>query len=257
MISNDFSMLRELVNDDYYDYDERVDRTVDAYFVVQLLKTSLTSNNYKDYEAFYNSAINYNKKNNLRDFILSGKRQYIDVEETIQEDSKEELFQELILKTLKKFPLGYDKNEPDISGMNYIYSFLNGNINAVTRDDNLRQRVSQNLSLSDIEAIIYNSGVLGNDAGDKLDNYIRMVVLNDIIHCMTIKWPDNVVANIEEFMLTNDCRYITSKVGKARNLARTFQGTEMQKFLTQLGVSGINEYIQRYYKNNSNSYERS
>ena len=52
---------------------------------------------------------------------------------------------------MKKYYLGSDKGNPDLSGIDYICAFLNGDIRAVTRDNNLRERALKAYNLQQEE----------------------------------------------------------------------------------------------------------
>lgn len=243
-VSKDISKIASLLAEKYKNSSLYDGYLMDAYFIVDLLKKSLVSNRVNDYEQAYVDFSSNSKKREVNHIINGNKT-----------ENKESLFQELILTTMKKYPLGSNSDYPNLSGFDYLYSFLKGNKKAITRDNNLRERVNAQLSVEDVYNIVYSSGVLGDTIDQKLTNYIKMVMLNDIIRCMESRRGVNTVSNIKEFMRTNNPIYITNKIGNARKLVFTFQGKDMSSFLSGLGC-GIEEYIEYYYKKNSSGYER-
>ena len=237
MVSNDFDKICSYLIDNFLDELS----VVNAYFIVQLLKKSLVSNDFKDYEEFYRNACDKNIKNNV---FYQYKNKDI--------NPKEKLFQEMILTMMKKYPLGCDEEHKNISGYSYIMSFLkNGNRKAITRDNNLRNRVSENLNLNDIAKIV------DCNIDDNLifllnvNIYIKMTMLNDIISSMKMKFPKDFVSRLKMFLSSNDSLYITRN-GGARQLAKTLQAYEIRNFFGQLGdVVGIEDYIFKYYDENN------
>jgi len=206
--------------------------------IVDLIKTSLLSDNMQDYYYGYNRCVNTDKEQ-LSNNIKYGELNVV--------SNKEQLFKELILVTMKKYPKGYDRENPNVSGFDYIFDFLYGNIRAVTRDNNLRNRVSQNLNMEDIYNIINNSGVVGNNLKDKVSNYVKKVMLDEVIRCMDIRSQDSGRTNIDRFMRTNNSSYITNKVDNARRLVYTLDAEMMRTFLVEHGVVNIFDYINQYY----------
>lgn len=241
-ISSNVSEIKRILKFKYEDDANDSNKVIDAYFVVDLLKKSLVSNNLNDYDQAYLNFCNVDRKRGISNIVSDEKN-----------SSKESLFQECILAMMKKYPLGSDPKHPNISGVDYIFSYLKGSKIAITRDNNLRERVSSELSIQDIYDIVSYSGIFGNNIKEKINNYIKMVMLNEIISCMSIRMGNNMISNINEFIRTNDSLYITNKVGNARILAYTFSGTDMRIFLANLGVRGIEEYISKYYRDSNNN----
>lgn len=215
----------------------------DAKCVVELLKRSLKSNDLKEYDEFYKVARDVNKRR------MFGKN-----EVNNEFDEKKQLFDELILVTMKKYPMGYDEDYPNMSGLDYINNFVfDGYIGSVTRDNNLRSRIKEaNLKKEDVFSILENSGIVGDNIRNKFNNYIKMIMLNEMIRCSTIKFGDCGILQIDDFIKTNSLEYITYSVGKARNLAETLDGSEIKNFLADLGVRDIFEYQEIYYNNDKN-----
>lgn len=237
MISKNSKKIKSLLDKNDY---SKID---DAYLIVQLIKKSLVSNDIRDYEQFYNLASDVNARANVSHMFN-------------QKEDKRNLLDELILTTMKKYPLGYDRHKLHISGWNYIISYLNGNINAVTRDNNLRLRVKDNLKKKDVFEIVNNSGIIGNNITEKLSNYTKMVMLNEMIRCLAVRNPRCVVSNIREFIKTNDFTLITNSVDQARRLAFSMQANDIKEFFKELGVTSIDEYIEYYYNKKENEYRR-
>lgn len=218
----------------------------DAKCVVELLKKSLCSNSFKEYEDFYKVASDVNKRRMIGQNKVDN-----------EVDEKKQLFDELILTTMKKYPLGYDADNRSMSGYDYISDFVfGGNIRAVTRDNDLRMRVEKaGLNDGDIWGIIYNSGIIGN--GEKgLYNYVKMVMLNEIIRCSEIRFPGQGKDVVNEFIYTDRLNCITNRVGRARNLAKTLRAADIKNFFQDLGVDYLDDYMQYYYNSENLGYGR-
>ena len=48
-----------------------------------------------------------------------------------------------------------------------------------------------------VYAIVNDSGIFGNSLKDKINNYIKKVMLDEVIRCMVIRFDDNSLNNIE------------------------------------------------------------
>lgn len=170
-------------------------------------------------------------------------------------DVKKKLFDELILTTMKKYYLGSDIGNPDLSGIDYICAFVNGDIRAVTRDNNLRERVMKiGLNNDDISRIIENSAVANTEYA--LDNYIKMVMLNEMIRCSYERFPGRGNVAVNEYIYTGRSISITNSVGRARILTKTLRPEDINDLFQSLGVTNLDEYIKYYYKNDKMRYER-
>lgn len=230
----------------------------DAYVMNDLLKLSLGSNNINDYYYLYDKVRDFEYRDCLEKKISSkyieqlvGNTAEVIMSSNNMVEDKEELFKEFILTTMKKYPLKYDKSKPNLSGFDYIINYINGNENAVTRDNNLRDRVNNNLSKYDIYDIVDKSGINGNNIGNKVNNYIKKVMLDDIIKSMKQKYPNNYLNNLRGFLAKDDLGYITSN-GKARYLAKTMRANDLRRFMYDMGVNNIEEYINKYYNEEEN-----
>ena len=244
---------------DSYDRKNKRVYLTDACVMNDLLKLSLQSNDINEYYSFYDRVRTFESRKNLERVVLSRYNEQltkntanviISSNNNVKED-KESLFKEFILVTMKKYFLGYDKKEPNKSGWAYIVSYINGKKEAVTRDCNLRERVNTNLSREDIYDIVNNSGIIGNNIYDKINNYIRKVMLDDIIKSMKERMPDNYITNLNGFLSNNNLKYITSN-GEARYLAKTMRANDMRRFMYDMGVNSIEEYINKYYNEEEN-----
>ena len=167
-------------------------------------------------------------------------------------NNKEELLKEFILTTMKKYPIGYDSTKPSKSGIDFIYSYLKGNDRAVTRDFDLRNRMKNEISREEAFQIINDGVVNGKNTNEKIVNYVKIQMLNEIISCMQRKFGNGFIWGMEQFMNTNDLKYITNSVGNARQLARTFTGYGICQFLGELGLSNLQEYMDNYYNIGNN-----
>lgn len=234
----------------------------DAYVMNDLLKLSLKSNDINDYYSFYDKERDVKFRRGLEKNVLSRYREQLvgNTAEVIMASynndnnmasEKEELFKEFILTTMKKYPLGYDKSSPNKSGWDYIISYINGYNSSVTRDNDLRKRVNQNLSRVDIYDIADKSGIMGENLANKVNNYIKKVMLDDIIKSMKERMPNDYVNNLRGFLIEDNLNYITSN-GKARDLATTFRAGDMRRFMYDMGVNNIEEYINKYYYEEEN-----
>lgn len=225
----------------------------DAYGIIRLLDMALSSNDMKKFEEHFQFLNHKMGRATLLEAIENG----FELEKASSEDnSKEELLKEFILTTMKKYPRGYDKKKTDVSGLQYILSYLNGNDKSVTRDHDLRNRMKNEISRDEIWQIINSSGIMGNDIVIKLVNYVKVVMLNDIISSMNQRMPHCAIANIEKFMRTNQLSLITNSVGNARQLAKTLKGPAIMEFLQSLGMKDLNEYIENYYVAKNYGYGR-
>lgn len=229
---------------------------VDAYFVVNLIKLAMTSNDMKDYYNYIEICKNHKIRNKVTNAVYNGDG-YLDFDSLVDvndnDKDKVELFNELILTTMKKYPMGYDEEHPNYSGFNYILAFLKGDTRGVTRDNGLRNRVKESLKSEDVYDIVKNSGVIGEDDAQQLYNYIKVVMLNDVISMMKIRFPNNYINNINKFIETNNERYITDSIGNARQLVITMDSSVINKLFSDLYIKDIYEYMDRYYVDTNTS----
>lgn len=244
VVSKDLNRVASLLSKTEAQDDKKV---IDAFNVIKLLQGRLASNNMKYFSSYYN-ALNNNTHKNQLSHSFKEDNEYTEILD------KDSLFSEFILTTMKKYPLGYDEKNPNVSGFNYIYSYLKGNDKAVTRENNLRERINNNLSKEDIYSIINKNSINGNTLDEKVLNYINMIVLNDIISSMMKRFPNTYIINLKKFMISNDFKLITNSVGNARKLVHTMDASEIKKFLNSINVCDIEEYINKYYsfKNEEN-----
>ena len=162
-------------------------------------------------------------------------------------EDKEELFKELILTTLKKYPKGFDDNDPELSGLDYIMHFLRGNINGVPRDNNLRDRVKNNLTSDDIVNLLNVNHIPGVDLSQKLNIYVKMIMLNEMIRCSEIRFPNHGLDQVNEFINTGNLKFITGNVDNARNLAKTLGPDGIDVLFRSVGVPDIYRYAEVYF----------
>lgn len=220
---------------DLPDINNNSKKLIDASLIVELIKYSLSSNNLEDYFNFYKYAINKKLKyNNIT-----------------AEENKEELLKEVIITMMKKYYKGYDINNPEKSGIIQILLFLNGNIKAITNDNNLRERVKNNLTVDDILSLATEAGIAGQSNKDIIINYINTIILNEIIKCLEIKKPNKGITQIQKYLKSGNLRFITKKIGEARTLAKYLSPNKIQELFINLGVHDIYQYSKDYYKNKS------
>ena len=210
----------------------------EAKLLVGLFKLSLETNKIEDYYDY----IENSKKNNYSLYTNSGQINY-------QREDKKELLKEFILTTMKKYPLGFDINNPNLSGINYIISYLNGDINSISEENNLRYRVSNLLKSSDIKSIISSSIIplFDNNYNYQVYYYIYAMMLNEIIRCTEIRFPGSSIQYINEYIRTGNLNLITDKIDNARNLAKTLTPNIISSLFNYLGIQTINDYINYYY----------
>ena len=221
----------------------------EAKSIVGLFKLSLDTNNIEDYFNFVEHGYNY-LYNNVNGY-------------TSEEENKKELLKELILTTMKKYPIGYDETNKNLSGLDNIFSFMNGYIDTITEENNLRQRVNNQLTGQDIMDIISNSNIplYNSDVNSQIYYYICAIMLDEIIKCTSQKFPGQEKQYINAFMQTGDLKLITGEVGNARALAKTLQPHLINSLFAYLSIKSIDEYMNNYYgnlfKNSINSNWRS
>ena len=213
---SDYSMFPRV-----YDEDERIK---DANQVVNLLKLSLKSNSINDFFMFYDS--------------ISTEKEMV---------SKEDLLKELILTTMKKYPKGYDKDNPFYSGFDFLSNVFKGNISGVTRTNNLRERVLKNLSLNDIVDIANSHFIDGKNNFEVCMNYAKMIILNEMIRCSEERFPGYGTEQVKNYIDSGRLSYITEKVGSARSLAKSLNPEMIQKLFYDFGVCDVDEYASNYY----------
>ena len=215
------------------------EKETDATFILELLMKSLGSNNIDDYFKFY-------------DYV-----QKIKHGRTNTTEDKEELFKEYVLTTLKKYPLGFDDKNPEKSGLDYIISFLNGNINGVTRENNLRERVKNNLTPNDVANILNSNYIPGTDLNQKLNTYIKMTMLNEMIRCSEISFPNQGLDLVNKFITNGSLIYITNHIDGARNLAMTLGPEGINILFRHIGVPNIYCYAEKFLaKAKQNGYQK-
>lgn len=218
------------------------EKLLEASLVLELVKYSLGTSNIEDFFKFYNYAINKKKES-------------YNSTKNVQED-KEELFNEVILTTMKKYHKGYNPNEPERDGFNYLEHFLNGNLNGITRDKNLRTRVQNNLSLEDTLMIAKQNNIPGNTNIDIVLNYIKTTILNEIIKCCEIRNPGYGILQVQEYLNSGSLKFITEGVANARTLAKNLDPNMIHNLFINLGVQNIEEYVKYYYNNKNKSIQK-
>lgn len=217
------------------------EKQLDASLVLELIKYSLGSNNIEDFFKFYNYAIN--KKNEFHNNA------------SYQVD-KEELFKEVVLTTMMKYPKGFDQNNLEYSGFNFIDNYLNGNIKGITRDNNLRERVKSCLTPNDVFSLAIESGMTGKSNYDIVMNYVKTIILNEIIKCSETRFPNHGLDQVQAYLRNGRQTCITESVGKARTLAKNLNPNMIYELFTQLGVQDIYQYAQHYYKDKNKNIQK-
>jgi len=181
---NNSEMLASLVADN-----PKKNAVVYASLVVHLLKNALKSNDMKVYHECVSQYIKMDKDKLVVSDLAKG--------DSRSKEDKILLFNELITVMMKKYHKGFNYRNRDMSGVDYIMAYLKGNTKAITRDNNLRDRVEKNLSSGDITSILLSSGVKGKYLEEKLKNYVDMVMNNK-----TTKTVENKEALFNEMILT-------------------------------------------------------
>lgn len=207
----------------------------DPELILNIIKLSLTSNNIKDFNNCYNN--DCIKQHNESTNLLK------------DNNDKVELFNEVILTTMRKYPRGCDKKDRDVSGYDYLNAFFNGNILGVTRDNNLRDRVIKNLSVNDVNELVFNSGIVGDTMEAKRWNYVKMVMLNEMIRCSTVRFGKKGFQQVQAYVNSGKLDYITNSVDGARIIAKTLNPQEIINLLSDLGVNSISDYMDYYFNN--------
>ena len=108
---------------------------------------------------------------------------------------------------------------------------------------------NKNLSVDDINQIVFNSGIVGNTIEIKRRKYIKMVLLNELIRCSIVKYGPNGFWQVQSYIDEGKKSYITYSVDKARIITETLSPQEIKKLLSDLNVNNISEYMQYYYSN--------
>lgn len=252
-VSNDFDLIKSHLSPQEKVSSYLKENVADAFGIVRLIDMSLSSNDMYNFEEHFQ----YLNNDMGRKALLSSIDVGFEVEDvSSKENTKEDLLKEFILTTMKKYPRGYNLQKVNSSGLQYIISYMNGNDKSITRDHDLRNRMKNGISRDEIWQIINSSGIIGDDPVIKLINYVKVVMLNDIISSMNQRMPHCFISNIEEFMMTNQLSLITNSVGHARQLAKSLNGSAIKEFLQNLGMRDLNEYIKNYYIENNHGYGR-
>ncbi len=226
-----------------------MEKAQDASNILELLRHSLESSNIDDYFKFYEWV---KKRKKVKSNVSNDKK----VESNVPED-KEELLKEYILTTMKKYPKGFDGNDQERSGLDFIILFINGNFNGVTRDNNLRERVRKNLTVSDIANILINNHIPGANLNQKLNIYVKMTMLNEMIRCSNIKFPNQGLDAVNKFIETGSWQYITQSIDNARNLAKTLGPEGINNLFRSVGVPNIYRYAEEFLEGKKqNNYHR-
>ena len=229
---NDYNELDKLLR-----YDEK-EFEYDAYMVLKLISLSLKSNDINDFYKFYDYVLSDKSINDFDKYKNHANLDDID-------SSKESLFEEFIIQMMRKYPLGYDRNHSDVSGYHYILSYLNGNNNSITRDNNLRGRIINNLSSDDIILLLGSSGVSGNDIYEMLHNYINIVIFKYIVNTIEVVHPGCVCFAINNYISSCDSCFITRTNG-ARRLIANLKPKDIEVVFQELGVKNIDDYVKKY-----------
>lgn len=215
--------------------------TTDSLYIVSLLKKSMESNKIEDFYKFTDFAFNEKIYDEVDLAVVNDEK--VNMEEVHnnynlgERGNKQELFNELILTTMKKYSDGYA----------YLGNFFDGNIMGVTRTNNLRERVANNLSLNDVREIVLDSQLPGYSYEEKLVNYVEVVMLNEMIKCSSKKFPGHGLGQVSEFIYSNNNVYITNSVGEARRLSYNLDASRIKSLFKRLGVRDVYEYGSSYY----------
>lgn len=216
------------------------------FYIYDLLNAYLSNSNFNEYI----KRVECYKNVNLQNSVFK----YMNPDLILYNHSKE-LFDEFILETMKKYPIGYDPNNKNISGYDYINKFLNtNNYRAVTRNNGLRMRMQENLNNQDCIKIILNSNVPGNNVEEIKINYIQITMLNAIIQACMIKYPTNYLLSLNRFLTTGNPNFISAKINKARYLAFTLNNQQINQLFQRLNVHSFEEYIDMYYNCNEKKF---
>ncbi|MEE3344082.1 MAG: hypothetical protein VZS44_08350 [Bacilli bacterium] len=239
-----------------YDDINMISVYLDDFIIINLIKHNLHSGNDMDcYWSYINLVKDKDKMMKIYSCLMKDDEIDIDAFLNInKKSSKNDLFNEVILVMTKKYPLGFDKNEKSLSGIDFVYSFLRGNIKAITRDNDLRGRVKKNLSVNDCFDVVREIDIPVSD-NKKMYIYIKMVILNDIISSMKLRFSNNALSNIEEYINTGDSKWITRN-GGARDLAVTLTARDIKQLFIELNVKNLDEYVEKYYNNFNNNNKR-
>lgn len=237
VFSIDYDKLRSFINVE--DKDNEV--LVDVYYILIMIQQSLYTNDQSCYEKLVSDASNLEFRQKLKNAI-----NFYDMQK-----GKQSLLNEWILVTMKKYYKGSPAGKGFL-GKDLILDYLkSGYVYAITSENDLRNRVSKNLKPEDILGIMESSVIYKKSAdfNENVDNYINMIMINDIIRCLNVYESTIINSSFEQYMISGDSKCITRFVGskeKLDGLLVTLDGNTLRKFFSDLGVNNIEEYIEGY-----------
>ena len=160
----------------------------------------------------------------------------------------EKLFNDIILYFMKEYGR---------EGFDVVKIFFNGNYNYLEKNQELYNKFVDNKS----DVMMYYYGLINNNFyGMEFDDYLRVIMMNDIISSSYIRFKDEAVKrnrsldkivldNIDGYIQEGKKNYITNSVNGARKLLGAMDNKDMIEFFKRINVRDIYEYKDNYYVN--------
>ena len=210
--------------------------------ISNLMRLNLLSNNIDDYYKFMNMVNN----NRIKNSIVYGSNYDVSNIASNEKYFPEDIFKEVILH----FMISYGQD-----GYLYINKFLHGEYGVLMDNKELYNKVIHSkLDTNKCCDIAKNSNISTNKDAI-MYNYVRKVMLDYLISSMDKKLGSNGIDNLNYYMIIGNRRYIT-RYNYARDLTSAFDNNDIIRFLTDINVDNIYDYVDMYSLDNKNNKYR-
>ena len=203
----------------------------EAYKISNLIKLNMYGNDISEYYNF------------MRTKKFDSYKQLLN-----KEDDYEKLFNDVVLYIMKEYGR---------EGFNNVSEFFNGNYNYLNNNQELYNKFVNNKS----DVMMYYYGLINNNFyGMEFNDYLRVIMMNDIINSSCIRFREYaskndcsldklVLDNINGYIQEGKKNYITNSVNGARKLLDAMDNKDMIDFFKRINVRDIYEYKDSYYVN--------
>ena len=232
--SKNFNVINDFSGVDF----SKEDKTL----ISNLMRLNLLSNNIDDYYKFMNMVNN----NRIRNNIVYGTNYDISNIASGEKYSSEDIFKEVILY----FMMSYGKD-----GYLYINKFLHGEYGVLMNNRELYNKVIHSKLDTNMCCDIAKNSNISTNKDAIMYNYVRKVMLDHIISSMDKKMGSNGMDNLNHYMSVGEKRYIT-RYNCARDLTNAFDNNDIIRFLTDINVDNIYDYVDMYSLDNKNNRYR-
>ena len=211
----------------------------DKVLMTNLMRLNLLSRDISDYYKFMD-LVNNNK---VRNNIVYGVN--YDVSGIVDKNvySHEYIFQDVILYFMTFY--GDD-------GYICIDRFLRGEYGALMSNKELYNLVISSGLNTDICCEIAKNSNISTNSNSIMYDYVRKVMLDYIAYSMNKRFGDSGINNLNYYIHIGNEKCITN-LNNARLLVKTFNNNEIKKFLKDINVDNIYDYVDIYCLGNIDS----